>query len=246
MSKSLQTAYAKELAFFQEVPVYTFERTGVVPLTEVYRALVDHLKLDAIVLVDGGTDSIMRGDEIGLGTPTEDMASICAVNQVDDKGLKRFLVCVGFGIDAFHGVNHAHFLENVAYHMRTGGFLGTFSLLPQHEESRKFIDAYESCQPSNSIVCASVVSAVEGQFGNYHHPATKQRTAGSKLFINPLMTIYWCFVLEKVAASVYYMPELVDTQSSSQVRNRIHQYVEDHFRNDKGKFIGRQAASIPH
>jgi hypothetical protein len=97
-------------------------------------------------------------------------------------------------------VHHAHFLENVAYHMRNGGFLGTFSLLPQQEEAQKFLEAYASCAPSNSIVCASVASAVEGRFGNYHHPATNARTAGSKLFINPLMSMYWCFDLEHVAA----------------------------------------------
>ncbi|MFF7988525.1 hypothetical protein ACFZDG_01885 [Kitasatospora xanthocidica] len=33
----------------------------------------------AVLLVDGGTDILMRGDEAGLGTPEEDMASLAAV-----------------------------------------------------------------------------------------------------------------------------------------------------------------------
>ena len=33
-----------------------------------------------MVLVDGGTDSLMRGDEVGSGTPEEDTASLAAVN----------------------------------------------------------------------------------------------------------------------------------------------------------------------
>lgn len=50
----------------EEVPVYCLRRTGCKPLIEGYRALVSHLQPDAIVLVDGGTDSLMRGDEKGL------------------------------------------------------------------------------------------------------------------------------------------------------------------------------------
>ena len=41
--------------------------------------LIEQLQLDTIILVDGGTDSLMRGDEAKLGTPEEDMASIAAV-----------------------------------------------------------------------------------------------------------------------------------------------------------------------
>jgi len=53
----------------QETPIYCFERTGVKPLLASYRALVEQLSLDTVILVDGRTDSLMRGDEIGLGTP---------------------------------------------------------------------------------------------------------------------------------------------------------------------------------
>src|SRR5262249_30901145 len=92
----------------EEVALYCFERTGVGPLREGYQALAEELQLDAIVLVDGGTDSLMRGDEDGLGTPHEDIASIAAVD--DTPVAVKLLACLGFGIDAFHGVCHAHFL----------------------------------------------------------------------------------------------------------------------------------------
>jgi hypothetical protein len=51
--------------------VYAFPRVGPRSLTPAYLALTEHLDLDAIVLVDGGTDILMRGDEAGLGTPEE-------------------------------------------------------------------------------------------------------------------------------------------------------------------------------
>jgi len=40
-------------------------------MLEVYEALAKELQVDAIVLADGGTDSLMQGDEDGLGTPME-------------------------------------------------------------------------------------------------------------------------------------------------------------------------------
>src|ERR1700722_12408298 len=96
----------------EEVPIYCFERVGCKPLLEGYRAVVNPLQADAVVLIDGGTDSLMRGDEAGLGTPEEDIASIAAVDELDVKN--KFLVCLGFGVDSFHGVCHAHALEAVA------------------------------------------------------------------------------------------------------------------------------------
>lgn len=54
------------------------------------------LGIDAIVLVDGGTDILMRGDEHGLGSPEEDMASLAAVAGTD--GVERLVACLGFGI----------------------------------------------------------------------------------------------------------------------------------------------------
>lgn len=59
------------------------------------------LEVDAVVLVDGGADLLMFGDAPGLGTPAEDMTSLAAVTGLD--GLDAVAVCMGFGIDAFHG-----------------------------------------------------------------------------------------------------------------------------------------------
>lgn len=83
-----------------ETVVHCFEKVGVRPLRDAYASLVSALELDAIVLVDGGTDILMRGDEPGLGTPEEDMASLAAVAGLE--GVPHKLVtCLGFGIDHF-------------------------------------------------------------------------------------------------------------------------------------------------
>ena len=89
--------------------VYAFRKTGVQPLRSAYRALLRHLGgADAVVLVDGGTDILLRGDESSLGTPEEDMTSLAAVHGLSDaEAPARLVACLGFGIDAYHGVNHA-------------------------------------------------------------------------------------------------------------------------------------------
>ncbi len=118
----------------QDVPVYCFERTGFRPIAEAYGILASHLGLDTIILVDGGTDSLMRGDEAGLGTPEEDMVSIAAVDEL--KLDRKYLATVAFGVDSFHGVCHAHGLEAVADLTRQGGFLGAFTLLRGNARGR--------------------------------------------------------------------------------------------------------------
>jgi hypothetical protein len=188
----------------QEVPIYCFERTGFRPLRDAYQAVVDELKPDAIVLVDGGTDSLMCGDEAGLGTPEEDMASIAAVD--DLPGVNKYLVCVGFGVDSFHGVCHEHCLEAVADLTRRGGYLGAFSLLAEMIEVKLYREAtlsvFRAMPDHPSIVSSSIFSALDGHYGNHH---ATERTRGSTLWINPLMPLYWCFQLAVVAQRIKYL-----------------------------------------
>jgi len=168
----------------------------------------------------------MRGDEHGLGTPIEDMTSIAAVHSLDSPAVTRkILMTLGFGIDAFHRVCHAHVLESVADLIRAGGYLGAFSLTQEMEEFELFRQATEyviSKTPSTqSIVCLSIISAVEGHFGNHHRTT---RTAGSELFINPLMALYWCFRLDEVAKRVLYLESFRDAPNYIQAEMRIEKF----------------------
>jgi hypothetical protein len=208
----------------EEVPIYSFHRTGVRRLLEGYRKLVEELKIDTIVLVDGGTDSLMRGDEAGLGTPGEDMASIAAVHQLDVP--RKLMVCLGFGVDWFHGVCHSQVLEAVAEMTAQGGFLGAVSLLPSMPAVVRYMEACVAVRRTMSemvasIVCSSIVSALEGHFGAYH---STQLTSGNTLWVNPLMTFYWCFDLEAVAARVLYLREILATDCYEDVMHAIESF----------------------
>lgn len=221
----------------EDALVYTLDKTGVEPAIDAYTHLVRHLDVDAVVLVDGGTDILMRGDEAGLGTPCEDMVSLAAVNALDDVPT-RLVACVGFGIDAFHGVCHAHFLENVAALVEEGAFLGSQALLPAMPEVRSYLDAVAHAEAHTrhpSIVNASIASAIEGKFGDYHRTS---RTGTSTLFINPLMSLLWSFDLPAVARHSLYLPSLRGTHGIFDVMARI-----DAFRKTVAH---RPRATIPH
>lgn len=206
----------------ERVPVYCFDRTGPRPLTAMYRHLIEKLGgVDALVLVDGGTDSLMRGDEPKLGTPEEDLSSLLAADALEGVASKS-LVCLGFGIDVFHGVCHHYFLEAVAELTQREAYLGAWSLLPHQPEVRAFARAYDFVRKrmQSSIVNSSILAAIEGRFGNWHETT---RTEGSELYINPLMGLYWAFDLPAVVERHLFVREFADCEGWIEVARAIFQ-----------------------
>ncbi len=214
-------------AQFGEVPIYAIEPAGARPVKACYEWLARTIQPDTIILVDGGTDSLMFGDEAGLGTPEGDMVSLLAVNSLPDVG-RKFLVCLGFGLDSFHGICHAHFLENVASLIAQDGYLGAWSLTREMDEFMFYRDACEHVfarlprQPS--IVNTSIIAAVNGSFGNHH---MTKRTEGSNLFINPLMGFYWSFRLESVVKRNLMLGHIEHTASITQVSMAIERFRDN-------------------
>lgn len=175
--------------------VYTILKAGVRPVRMAYQVLREHPDLDAIVLVDGGTDILMRGDEVGLGTPAEDLTSVAPV------------------------------LENIAEIDSAGGYLGAFSVPRTSYEGTLFLDAVgyaNGATPEDpSIVNGSIAAAIRGEFGDVRFT---DRTANSELFINPLMSLYFGFDLDAIAHNCRYLPLLEGTEMSRQVLAVIESY----------------------
>ncbi len=61
-----------------------------------------------------------------------------------------------------------------------------------------------------SIVNSSIVSAIEGAYGDVHRT---DRTAGSRLWINPLMSLMWSFHLDPVADRILYRDLVAPTRT---------------------------------
>jgi hypothetical protein len=218
--------------------VYAFPRTGVQPLRAAYQRLITHLGATAVVIVDGGTDMLLRGDESDLGTPEEDMATLAAVAGIT--GPLKLAASIGFGIDAYHGVNHAQVLENIAAMTADGSYLGAFSVPRHSRPGELYLDAVDHAQAETptrpSIVHGQIAAALRGKFGNIE---LSERTRGSALFVNPLMGVYFTFDLDGLAARNLYLTQIENTIHFRQVSIAI-----ERFRNSLP--ATRQPRAIPH
>jgi hypothetical protein len=195
----------------QEVTVWSFAKTGAGPLLDNYRVLVEHLDIDGILLMDGGVDSLVRGDEAGTGTLIEDACSLYAVNELTQVSL-RLMACLGMGAE--QDMTYAQILQNIAALTTADGFFGSCTLTPQMETYQLYKDAvlYAQSQPVQdaSVINSSIISAVQGHYGDYH---LTEKTKRGRLWISPLMTLYWFFDLATVARHNLYLPHLKGTDS---------------------------------
>lgn len=182
----------------QNPSIYAFQKTGVKPLFKSFQQIIKKYKIDTIILVDGGVDSLIKGDEQEQGTLLEDLTSICAVDLLA-QNIKKYLITLGFGAerDIFYG----DIFQNIAELSQQEGFLGSCSLINTMPSYQFYKEAVlyvqnHSHQNNSSVINSSVISAVEGKYGDFH---LIDKTKGSVLWINPLMSMYWCFDLSKIA-----------------------------------------------
>ncbi|MDR3323007.1 MAG: DUF1152 domain-containing protein [Zoogloeaceae bacterium] len=198
---------------------------GVLPLRHAYSEIIQRHNVDAVLLVDGGTDSLMSGNESKVGTIVEDACSIVAVAGLNLQ--HRFLGMIGFGVE--HDLNHYACLENMAAMIRREGYLGALSLTRDMPEGKAYLEMVETLNqtiPSHpSIVTNSIASAMQGQFGDFH--ATR-RTKGSAQFISPLMSLYWFFNLDEVARQIHFAAALENTETIHDVVQAFLKYRMTH------------------
>lgn len=128
--------------------VWSFDKTGVRPLAQAYRLLAERLQLDAIVLVDGGIDALLRGDETSLGTPSEDLASLAAATTLD---MPVLLACVGMTGELRDGIAHAQVFERIAQLSRAGAYLGASALVAGTPACDVYLRALEALRATESI-----------------------------------------------------------------------------------------------
>jgi hypothetical protein len=176
----------------EDVPVWLFARSGAQALTAAYKALIAHLGgIDALLLVDGGVDSIMRGDEDGAGTLLEDTLSLIAADTLDIP--VKLLACIGFGTEAEENVCHYHALENMAALARRSAFYGACALTREMPAFQFYQDAcmyvWEQPKHQKSHISTRIIPAVNGVFGQFDLYDSSRAFA----LISMLMSLYWFF-----------------------------------------------------
>lgn len=203
-----------EAALGRPQSIWAFEKTGVRPLVRAYRHLVERLELDAIVLVDGGIDCILRGDESSLGTPSEDLTSLAAVQQLDVP--TRLIACVGLGAELRDGICHEQALARIAELARANGYLGAAALLPgrpsaeRYREAVEFVFANQQHQ-HKSHIHKVVLAAMRGEFG----------ATAPHVWLSPLLSLYWFFSLPVVAETHLFLDSIRETNTMWEVGARI-------------------------
>jgi len=202
-------------------PIYCIRPCAPPALLESYKLLQTKLGFDTLVLVDGGVDSVLRGDEARIGTPLEDMSTLVAVDQLDVA--QKLIVCLGFGAET--DVSQSHALKTIAELMGKNAFLGATCLEPNMSEVKRFKEATEfvffEMRGYESVILSSVLSSLEGRYGDFHRT---RRTVGSELWINPLMPIYWAFDATLVAQNVLYFEDLKKAKTIEEVSQTIRNY----------------------
>jgi hypothetical protein len=184
--------------------VWCFQTTGVVPLRNAYAWLVRELSIDLVILIDGGIDALLRGDEFSLGTPAEDLTSIAAIAGLE--GFDAMLACVGFGAEIRDGISHAQALQRIAGLARDGWALGTSSLLASTDAGKRYLRIVQETElrqrrVHRSHVHSVVSRSVQGEFGE----------GGEHVWISPLLALYWFFDARAVAASNLFVPHVSGT-----------------------------------
>ncbi len=203
-------------------PVYVFGRQGFRPLDRGYRQIIDAHQIDTIVLIDGGVDSLMRGDEEGPGTILQDALSLSVVQQLDVP--RKILACVGFGAETEEGVCHYRALENIAALTRDGGFLGACALT-LGMEAFQYYDVM--CRKAfatpglRSHIHTRVIPAVYGEFGRYemYDDAYSMIDLLSDMppFVSPLMPLIWFFDVSVVARHNLLISAFRETETYPEV-----------------------------
>jgi len=194
----------------EDVTVWMFDKTGPKILLKLYQKLIDHLNIDALILVDGGIDSVMIGDEAGAGTLLEDTVSLTVAKQLDIP--TKLLACIGFGAEL--EVAHSNALANMASLVKSDAYWGSCSLVKrmpvyqQYESACRYV--WEQPEHSKSQINMRIVSATQGQFGN-HHLYNDYKPL--PVFVTPLMSVYWFFDSDAVNQRSMLAPEIIEESS---------------------------------
>ena len=209
-------------------------RSFTVPLLKsLYGKIFTEHEVDAIVMFDGGSDSLMVGSEAGLGDPIEDAVSIAAAATIDFPRLKeRIVIAVGLGCDRFNQVSDAATLRAIGELTAVRGFLGCASLhagTQPHTIYKKCIEHLQGRANFRSVIANSIVASGEGGSGFNVPEELRRRIPHGTLYLWPLMCMHWAFSITAVYNRSLLAPLLLESPSIDemytvlrQLRSRLH------------------------
>lgn len=218
----LQLSRWWERTFAEKKPVWCYSRIGVRPLSEIFHHLQAALKLDAIVILDGGIDGLFKGNEFDLATPSMDAISIIAASTLTN--CCKIYAFTAFGTEGAESkVRHADALLRISELTANDAFFGVTALTKKSIIGRQFIEAVDNAHnhlpaSQNSVIASSIVESLKGKFGNCRYNAKTQVTP---VWISALTSLYWFFDLDAVAKAKPYRSEVLETDNVTDVSDAI-------------------------
>lgn len=201
-------------------PVFVFGKEGAGMLRAGYQRLIQDHDIDTIMLVDGGVDSLMRGDEEGPGTVIQDAVSLSVVNGLDVP--TKILACIGFGAEADEELCHYRALENMAALGGNGSLIGACALTPAMESFQYYKTTCEAIFELGgdiSHIHTRVIPAADGEFGQfqrYRHAAVMLLSPRPP-FLSPLMPLFWFYDVAGVATRSLLVEPFATTETFADV-----------------------------
>lgn len=214
-------------AIMPELDMTSFPKVGVRPLVDMINKLIDEKKIDVIIGVDGGVDSLMHGDEKNSGTVLEDFVALIAISQTKIKD--SYLACLGFGTETEEDLNHYRVLENMA--QLADDFIGCCAITQSDKEFYLYRKVCETAWSKlrKSHIHTKVISAVLGNFDSNNaytgSDAALAYNSGNKSFINPLMSLYWFYDLRAVVKRNMLVSYLSNTNTKTDTLMAYRQFL---------------------
>lgn len=202
---------------------------GIPLLRELYEFICDSHSIHAVVCMDGGSDSLMVGDEEGLGDPIEDAVSVGAISALTCESVAhRFLLVIGLGADRFNDVSDASSLRAIAELTASGAFRGALCIEPNspgflfYRHALEFIYANQSFQ---SVLSSAIVCSVEGAFGSATVPefaSQSGRVKPGEMYLWPISGIVWAFDIVKVCDRSMLIPCIAKCSTQRECYDELH------------------------
>lgn len=167
----------------------------VIDLQALHNFFISTHSINCVILIDGGSDSLMKGNESGLGDPIEDSVSIASVSALQVP--LKLLLTIGLGTDRYNCVSDASSLRAISELTELGGFKGSLSLEkgnPCFEFYAKGLEFIYQHQNFRSVLAGSITAATLGYWGDQRLPGNVLgRVERGSLFLWPLMSFIWAF-----------------------------------------------------
>ena len=204
--------------------IYCINKTSSMDeLRDIYDYIVKTHAIEAVLLADGGYDSLLSGTEEELGTPVEDMMTLSSVHSIVKRyRLPAFISSLGLHLE--HEIREKDMFSAITQLAASGGLLECIYLNQDQPNVREYMNIVMECQPEYTIINSQIVAALEGHYGNYYHPAIRHRVGSIPTNINYLTHVLHIFSLEHVVKNNKYIHLIKNGRSDDDVDNIIDDY----------------------